>query len=266
MTFFPLRWDRHSCLSRAAVLRHPYLPSDADIGNAPLPHPMQLALPALAHPDLELPGLLRLAGEHRLAVELHASRDARTAVATNLLFTDAAKVRSALADAGMSLATVWATVPLGIPAMVADELTRIAHAAATAGCGVVRLIESRPTAPATLRAAGRAAAAANVQLTLDNAPLRNGVSDLWRRLDAVDHPSVGCCLDTGNAAVGGDGPSLSIPTLARRIVHVRLRHPATDAEAVHRLAGIGYAGWLSVDATDRAATVRSWLAAGPVGK
>ncbi len=220
---------------------------------------MRLALAALASPDVDLTGLIALATEHQLAVELHASRDAGSAVATNLMFTDAAKVRSILSRACVALASVWATVPATTPAIVADELARIIAAAAAAGCATVRLIESRPTPPAVLHAAGRVAEFANMRLTLDTPPLRNGVFDLWRRLDAVDHPSVGGCLDTHNVAAGGDGPSLAIPTLARRIVHVRLRHPATDADTVHRLAGIGYAGWLSVDQIDSLATVRGWL-------
>ncbi len=219
---------------------------------------MRLAFPA---PDRSLADVTRLAADHRLDLELHAGRDPRHAVATNLLFTDPAKVAALMASAGVRLASVTMAVPA---AAVVDELARAAAAAAAAGCGLVRLIETRPTPPPVLRSAALAAAAVGVRLTLTNTPVRNGIADLWRRIDAVDHPALGAALDTGHAAAGGDGPSLAVPTLGSRILHVRLGHPATDADAVHRLAGIGYAGPLSIDGRDlatAAAAVRSWLVA-----
>jgi sugar phosphate isomerase/epimerase len=220
---------------------------------------MRLAFPALGRPDLDLPGLIGLVAPEQLGLELHASRDPRSAVATNLLFTDAAKIRSMLADAGVALAAVWAKVPVAPASVVSDELARFIEATATAGGSIVRLIETRPTPTAILQRAAPIATAAGVRLTLDNLPVRNGVLDLWRRLDAVDDPAVGCRLDTAHAGVGGDGPSLAIPTLARWITLVRLSHAATDAESAHRLAGIGFTGWLSIDAPDAATTVLDWL-------
>jgi sugar phosphate isomerase/epimerase len=219
---------------------------------------MRLAFPAIALPELDLPGVVRLAVENGMGIELHASRSAHVAVATNLLFTDAGKVRSLLLAAAVPLAAVWMTVPVAAPAVVAGELGRAVDAAANAGCPLVRLVESRLTPAAVLHDLGDAAARAGVRLTIENQPFRNGVADLWRRLDAVDHPAVGCCLDTLRAALGGDGPSVAVPVLGRQIAHVRLRHPSTDAETVYRLAGIGYDGWLSID-VDSATTVRGWL-------
>ena len=221
---------------------------------------MHLAFAAAAVPELDLPGVIRLAAEHGLAIELHAGRMASAAAAAHLVLADAPQVRSLLAAAGVGLAAVWMTVPVATPRGVIDEVARVADAAAIAGSALVRLVESRPTPPAVLRAAGNAAARAGVHLTVDNQPLPNGVADLWRRLDAVDHPSVGCCLDTLHLALGGDGPSLAVPTLGSRIALVRLRQPSTDAETVHRLAGIGYDGCLSID-VGSAATVRAWLPA-----
>ena len=219
---------------------------------------MRLSFPAASLLTLDLPGLVRVAVEGGLGVELHAGRSSEVAVATNLLFTDAGKVRSLLHDAGVSLAAVWMTVPVAGPAVVVEELVRAVDAAALAGCPLVRLVESVPTPTTVLHDVGVTAARAGVRLTIDNQPFGNGVSDLWRRLDAVDHPAVGCCLDTWHAALGGDGPSVAVPVLGSRIAHVLLRHPPTDAETVHRLAGIGYGGWLSVD-VGSAATVRGWL-------
>ena len=222
---------------------------------------MRLACPAAA--GSSLPNAVLTAVDHAIDLELHASRDPQSAVATNLLFTDPAKVRAALGP--VPLAAVWMAVPLAAPAMTVDELARVAAAAATAGCGVVVLTESRPTPAAVLRSAGHAAAAAGVVLALVNPPGRNGIVALWRRLDAVDHPAVAASLDTGRAAAGGDGPSLSVPTLGSRIVHVRLAHPPTDADAVHRLAGIGVPG-AAVGAFSRGSRDGPPVAAGAAGR
>ena len=216
---------------------------------------MRLASPAAAGSSLS--AAVQSAAERSIELELQATRDPRTAVSTNLLFTDPAKVRATLGP--VPLAAVWMAVPIAAGAVTVDELARVADAAAAAGCGVVVLVESRPTPAAVLRSGGRAAAAAGVVLAVFNPPGRNGIVALWRRLDAVDHPAVAASLDTGRAAAGGDGPSLSVPTLGSRIVHVRLSHPPTDADAVNRLAGIGYEGPLSVPSVEDAATVRPWL-------
>ena len=217
---------------------------------------MQLSLPASDLPGVDLPAAIRVAAGNRLGLELRAGRAAQVGV--DLLFADAGTTRSLLTASGGSLAAVWMAVPPGRAADVAGELAAVVDAAAAAGCPLVCLAESRATPRAVLHAAGAAAARAGVRLAVGNWALQNGIADLWRRLDAIDHPSVGCYLDTLHAALGGDGPSVAVPTLASQIAHVRLRHPATDAETVHRLAGIGYAGHLSVSVA-AADTVRSWL-------
>ncbi len=210
---------------------------------------MHLAFSDADLADLGLPGLIRLASEHAVGLEIRSDAD---------LVGDPQSVARRLADGGVALAAVWTTVPVGRDQAVAAAMARVVNAAAAAGCRLVRLVEPRSTTPAALRRAAGVAAAVGVHLAVDNPPLRDGIVDCWRRLDAVDHPSVGCRLDTLNAALGGDGPSVAVPTLASRLALVGLRHPPSDAETVHRLAGVGYDGYLCVDPAAIAA-VRTWL-------
>ncbi len=104
--------------------------------------------------------------------------------------------------------------------------------------------------------------------------IRNGggvrlARDLWTVLEAAGQPWVAACWDSLETAMAGESPSISIPTLNARILHVQLRDAsigkdsatlcaigegqARVQEGIKRLMGIGYGGYVSVSASTEAA-------------
>jgi sugar phosphate isomerase/epimerase len=146
-------------------------------------------------------------------------------------------------------------------------------AASQFGCAIVKITESAIRAGQNRAASGLAlgdwllpladyAADRGVTLALDNTQSLRTARETWTILDRLNHPSVGCCLDTLTLARLGESPQVVVPMLNSRIVYVQvsdakdLSDPASDCDlgdgvvpietAITRLRGIGYSGWMTV--------------------
>jgi sugar phosphate isomerase/epimerase len=105
---------------------------------------------------------------------------------------------------------------------------------------------------------------------------------IWGVLDRLRHPAIGCCWDVFVAAVMGERPGVSVPTLNSRIRLARVSDAKISGDGavgcklgegdvaveyfVKRLRGIGYDGYLTVNSTggaemlaDGAEKLRKWL-------
>ena len=105
---------------------------------------------------------------------------------------------------------------------------------------------------------------------------------IWAVLDRLRHPAIGCCWDVFVAALMGERPGVSVPTLNSRIRLARVSDAKISADGavgcklgegdvaveyfVKHLRGIGYDGYLTVNSAggaemlaDGAEKLRKWL-------
>lgn len=94
------------------------------------------------------------------------------------------------------------------------------------------------------------AAERGVVLVIENALSFRKSRQIWMMLESINHPAVGACWNLANAAIAGESPAISVPTLNSRIRYARLTGPTLPPDTRHfltRLQGIGYTGYVGVD-------------------
>ena len=86
---------------------------------------------------------------------------------------------------------------------------------------------------------------------------------MWSIIDRLGHPSIGVCWDLFNAALIGEKPAVSVPTLNSKIVYTQVKDAkfgplgATYTKVgegdvqirnfLRRLRGIGYEGYVTLE-------------------
>ena len=101
-----------------------------------------------------------------------------------------------------------------------------------------------------------------VSLVVENEFSFRFAQDLWRTLETLNHPAVGACWDVCNAAIAGERPAVSVPTLNSRIQYVYVTDARLDPAGpiyrpigqgdipirnfLTRLQGVGYTGWVTL--------------------
>jgi sugar phosphate isomerase/epimerase len=158
--------------------------------------------------------------------------------------------------------------------ILADNCRRFIETAQAIGCGNVKLFDTQ-VRPRQSRAAavaalvdwlaplGDFAADHGVCLLIENALSFRSSKEMWLILERLNHPSVCCCWDVGNAALIGEPPSVSIPTLNSRIAFAQVKDAKIGPlgatfcklgdgdmqvrKMMIRLLGIGYDSWVSFE-------------------
>ena len=153
-----------------------------------------------------------------------------------------------------------------------EQIEKFIDAAAVMGCPLVQVGANtvsigQSTVPGMLAdwlgPLGDRAGKCGVGLLLVNQKTFGFSRDIWAVLDRLRHPAVGCCWDVLTAAVMGERPGVSVPTLNSRIRLVRVGDALIgDGIAVgcaigdgdvaveqflKRLRGIGYGGYVVVE-------------------
>src|SRR5882724_8784872 len=86
---------------------------------------------------------------------------------------------------------------------------------------------------------------------------------MWSILDRLQHPAIACCWDVFNAALIGESPYISVPTLNSKIAYCQIKDAkfgqlgasycklgdgdVDGATFITRLRGIGYEGYVTVE-------------------
>src|SRR4051794_26898556 len=110
---------------------------------------------------------------------------------------------------------------------------------------------------------GDYAAAADVCIVVENALSFRTSKEIWTILDRVNHPSIAACWDVFNAALIGETPAISVPTLNSKIQYTQIKDAtfgqlgATYCKLgegnvqverfIKRLRGVGYDGYVTVE-------------------
>jgi len=245
---------------------------------------MKFAFSTVAAPAWDFDTILARAKEYGYdGVEIRALAD-RTAA--NPLLVDPARLRKQFADGAVELCCIATSIAMtqdkSTDARQADELRNWIDLAKQLGCPIVKIFDVQvkpgsvimPWKGQSRFGAGIAlsdwlapladyAGERGVILAVENALSFRNAKELWTVIDRLNHPSIGIAWDLFNAAIVGEGPAYSVPTLNSKIVYTQVKDAkfgplgATYVKVgegdvqvrnfLRRLRGIGYEGYITVE-------------------
>jgi sugar phosphate isomerase/epimerase len=240
---------------------------------------MKFAFSTLCCPTWEFPTIVARAKEYGYdGVEIRGFLNESILTAANVFLTDPAKIRRAFEAQGIQVAalagSVMKTGSARKDAQAAADLRLFIDTAHALGCGLVKISDTQ-VRPGQGRAAaavalgqwlmplGDYAAERDVTIVVENLLSFRTSREMWTMLEAAAHPAVACCWDVFNAALVGESPMLSVPTLNSRIQYVHVKDAKLGALGatfcklgegdvavqvfLTRLQGIGYGGWVTLE-------------------
>jgi sugar phosphate isomerase/epimerase len=211
-------------------------------------------------------------------VELRGFLNESLLTASNPFLTDPNKVRGIFNSAGIEIACLSSSIAFKnkkkLDAVSADELRKYIDTAAAIGSPLVKVFDTQVRAGQTRESAGIAmggwltpiadyAAEHDVQIVIENALSFRSAKEMWHIIDRLQHPAIACCWDVFNAALIGESPLISVPTLNSRIAYAQIKDAkfgtlgasytklgAGDVKCdqfITRLRGIGFKGYVGVE-------------------
>jgi sugar phosphate isomerase/epimerase len=240
---------------------------------------MKFAFSTVACPKWDFPTIAEKAKEYGYdGVEIRGFLNESILSAANVFLTDATKVRSLFEYHKVEVACLSSSIAMTGnrrgDAVLAEDCRRFIDTAAAIGCPFVKVFDtqvkpgqSRGSAAIALgdwlAPLGDYAAQHDVTILVENALSFRASKELWLILDRLSHPSIACCWDISNAAMIGEHPSISVPTLNSRIQYVQVKDAKLGPlgasfcklgegdipvqKLLIRLRGIGYKGWVSLE-------------------
>src|SRR5688572_29984270 len=204
--------------------------------------------------------------------------EANVLTAANPFLSDPTKVRETFARGNVEVACLASSISMTQnrrrDAKAIEELRTYIDTANQLDCSLVKVFDTQVKPGQSRASAGVVlgdwlmrsadyAADRNVVIVVENALSFRNAKEMWSILDRLSHPSIACCWDVFNAAMIGESPHVSVPTLNSRIQYTQVKDAklgslgATYTKLgegdvpVHRfiekLRGIGYTGWVTVE-------------------
>ncbi len=211
-------------------------------------------------------------------VEIRGFLNESILTAANVFLTDPAKLRGRFAAAGLDIACLSSSIALSQnrkrDAQLALDLQTYIDTANAIGCKFVKVFDtqvkpgqSRPSAGVLLSdwlaPLGDYAADRDVTILVENALSFRASKELWTIMDRLSHPSIAVCWDVFNAALIGESPFISVPTLNSRIQYTQVKDALLGPlganycklgegnvpvrKFITRLMGIGYDGYVTLE-------------------
>lgn len=240
---------------------------------------MKLAFSSLCAPEWDFHAL---AGKAKAlgydGVELRGFLDETILTRSNPFLSDPEKVRDLFRAAGVEVPCISTSVSFGNDASrdgrAAENLKRAIEFAAGMRCPRVKIADAQVKAGQVRGQAAALmgqwllpladhAAVRGVRIVIENLLSFRNARELWLLLESIQHPTVGACWDVFNAALIGEVPAVSVPTLNSRIEYVHVKDATFGplgaslcklgdghvriGDLLNRLKGIGYDGWLCLD-------------------
>jgi fatty-acyl-CoA synthase len=245
---------------------------------------MKFAFSTVSAPTWDFPTLVARAKEYGYdGIEIRALTDRSAA---NPFLSDPAKIRSLFESAGIEICCLASSISMSQDkrkdAAAADELRLYIDTAQKLGCPMVKIFDTQvqpgsvfmPWKGQSRLGAGLAmsnwltpladyAGENGVIIAIENALSFRNAKELWMVVDRLNHPSVGIAWDLLNAAMVGEFPAYSVPTLNSKIVYTQVKDAKLgalgvtytklgegDAQVrnfVRRLRGVGYEGYVTLE-------------------
>lgn len=240
---------------------------------------MRFAFSTLACPKWDFETICARAKEYGYdGVEVRGFLEESSLTASNIFLSEPKKIRGMFEFHGLRIACLASSIAMTqkrrADRAAAEDCRRFIDTAAAVGCSLVRVFDTTVRPGQTRAGAGVAlgdwllplgdyAAKHDVLLVVENALSFRSSKEMWGILDRLQHPSIACCWDVFNAALIGEGPWVSVPTLNSKIQYAQVKDAKLgplgaslcklgegDVEVesfLTRLRGIGYEGWITFD-------------------
>lgn len=240
---------------------------------------MKFAFSTLACPKWDFETIVARAKEYGYdGVEIRGFLNESELTASNVFLSDPAKVRGLFDRGGVEIACLTSSIAMTgsrrKDAAALNDLRQYIDAAHNLGCPLVKVFDtqvkpgwSRASAGVAygdwLAPAGDYAADRDVVVVVENALSFRFAKELWMILERLNHPSIAAAWDLFNAALVGEPPSVSVPTLNRLIQFAQVKDAqlgplgATYCKLgegdvpvrkfLIRLRGIGYEKYVSLE-------------------
>jgi sugar phosphate isomerase/epimerase len=240
---------------------------------------MKFAFSTVSCPAWDFDTIVARASEYGYdGVELRAFLNESILTAANPFHTDPAKVRDLFARHSLQICCLSSSIEMTQnkrkDARLLQDLARYIDTARELHCPFVRVFDTRVKPGWDRGSIGVVlgdwllpmadyAADRDVTIVIENALSFRSAKEMWGILDRLSHPSIACCWDVFNAALVGETPYLSVPTLNSRIAYAQVKDAKLGAlgatycklgegdvpieKFLIRLRGIGYTGWVTVE-------------------
>lgn len=258
------------------------LPLDRSNGVPTIPSatmPMKFAFSTVACPKWDLATVLARAKEYGYdGIELRGFLNESVLTATNPFLTDPTKLRAEFAQAGIEICCLASSIAMSQQkkkdAQAAEDLKLFIDTAQQLACPMVKIFDTT-VKPGWSRASTGVvfgdwlasladyAADHDVVILIENALSFRFSKELWSIVDRLNHPSVAVCWDIFNAALVGEPPSVSVPTLNKFIQYTQVKDAKLGTlgatlcklgegdvpvrKFLTRLRGIGYDGYVTLE-------------------
>jgi len=240
---------------------------------------MHFAFSTIACPTWDFETIAARAKEYGYdGVEIRGFLNESILTAANLFLTSPAKVRSIFEAQGIAIACLGSSIAMTghkrRDVQLALDLRKYIDAAKEAGIPMVRISDTEVRIGQDRSAAavalakwllplGDYAADHGVHIVVENMLSFRTAKEMWGMLEIVSHPAIACCWDLFNAALSGEAPGLSVPTLNSRIAYAQVKDAKFSSlgatfcklgegevqvqKFLARLQGIGYGGWVTFE-------------------
>jgi sugar phosphate isomerase/epimerase len=240
---------------------------------------MKFAFSTVACPNWDFETIAARAKEYGYdGVEVRGFLNENILSASNVFLTDPGKLKSLFASHHLEISCLSSSIAMTGKSSTDRKLTEDAKkfidTAAAIDCGMVKIFDTQVRPGQSRAVAGMAlaqwltpvgdyAADRGVCVLVENALSFRSAKEMWLIMEQCGHPSIGCCWDVGNAAMIGERPALSVPTLNSRIDYVQVKDAKLGPLGANfcklgegdmqveklliRLRGIGYRGWVSLE-------------------
>jgi fatty-acyl-CoA synthase len=237
---------------------------------------MKFAFSTVCAPTWDFPTLVARAKEYGYdGIEIRALTDRSAA---NPFLSDPGKIRSLFDTAGIEICCLASSIAMEQnkkkDAAAADELRLYIDTAQKLGCPIVKIFDTQ-VKPGWSRASTGVllgdwllpladyAAERDIVIAIENALSFRMAKEMWSIVDRINHPSIGVAWDLVNAAMIGEIPAYSVPTLNSKIVYTQVKDAKLGAlgatyvklgegdakvrDFMRRLRGVGYEGYVTLE-------------------
>jgi sugar phosphate isomerase/epimerase len=237
---------------------------------------MKFAFSTVACPEWDFQTVAAKAKEYGYdGVEIRGFLNESILTSANVFLSDPAKVARIFEGAGVEIACLASSIAMTgkrkADETAAADARKFIETAEAVGCRIVKIFDTQ-VRPGQDRASaavamgqwllplGDYAAEHGVTLVIENALSFRNAKEMWMMLETIGHPSVCVCWDVFNAALVGESPFMSVPTLNSRIQYTQVKDAKLSAlgavlcplgqgdvpveKFLTRLRGIGYDGYV----------------------
>ncbi len=240
---------------------------------------MKFAFSTVSCPKWDFGTIVARAKEYGYAgVEVRGFLNESVLTASNPFLTDPLKLRDLFDGNDVQICCLASSIAMTQnrkrDKAAAADLKQFIDTAHALDCKLVKVFDTQVRAGQDRPSAGVAlgnwilpladyAAERDVILVIENALSFRSAKEMWSILDRLQHPSIACCWDVFNAAMAGESPYISVPTLNSKIQYTQVKDAKLgqlgasytklgegDVQIetfLTRLRGVGYKGWVTLE-------------------